>query len=283
MAQRVKRMIRVTLDFLDLRRNVWQLVREMRPTAFMPYLTQVFKEQMDLDLPTLPMYTKWIKARNWHHNMVLELEQLNLCPHLALAEHPKDNVHPSNEDTLVSHPQDYTATCQWMEDLLQQLANVQRNLQTSLNICGASQDEIEPLALPKPLQVDLRGGSGDASTTKPLQPVHDTGSKRHKGSASGDPDHPGRSLNPFPLQCDAKRCQLVRVLLDVAGGLPYPTCPELVENFQIRYRNLSDAECTTMANRIMVTINEYHLMCAVQDPTVVSPVIPDEILGLFPY
>ena len=96
-------MIRVTLDAMDLCQNVWQPVREMRPTAFMPYLAQVFKEQMGLDLPALPMYTKWIKARSWHHKMVLEQEQLNLCPHLAMAEHPKDNVCPPSEDTLMSH------------------------------------------------------------------------------------------------------------------------------------------------------------------------------------
>ena len=37
-----------------------------------------------------------------------------------------------------------------------------------------------------------------------------------------------------------------------------------------------------MANRIMVIINEYHLMYVVWDLTVVSPVVSDEILGAFP-
>ena len=67
---RVRQAIRAVLQWLEERREYWQLVREHDPIAFMNYLAQVVQEQTGLRLPALKWYTKWIKASSWRSSLV---------------------------------------------------------------------------------------------------------------------------------------------------------------------------------------------------------------------
>ena len=278
---RMRQAIRIVLQWLDDRREYWQPVREGDPITFMKYLAQVVQEQTSLILPTLKWYTKWIKATSWHNAVVLRQEQLNLCPHLVRAELPKPNIRPPSEDTMLSHRTDYAATHKWVEEALVTLAKVQQNLHTSITICKGDHREIKPLELPVPIQaVPSTSGGGDTSRA-PSTGL--TGNKRHKKSTLGDPSCPGRSLNPFPLNPDDdERRAMVKILLDTTGSFGYATCEEVAESIHAQYPDLDMEACQMMANRILVTIAEYHLLCTIQDPIVVSLVVPREVLASLP-
>ena len=209
---------------------------------------------------------------------MLRREQLNLCPHLVKAELPKPNIHPPSEDMMLSHRADYAATRKRVEEALVALAKAQQNLHTSITIRKGDHGEITPLELPAPIQaVPSTSGGGDAARA---QPTGSAGNKRHKRSASGDPSHPGRSLNPFPLNPDnEERRIMVKILLDTAGGFGFVTCKDMAISIHAQFPDLDMEACRKMANRILVTITEYHLMCTVRDPIVVSLVVPDEVLA----
>ena len=119
----------------------------------MPYLAAVFERQTGLALPTLAKYTKWIKAGSFYHGIICEREELNHTPHLAHVPAPNMNQRSPNEDTLISHRQEYKATFQQAETLLAALAKAQVNFTTSLAICREDDREVRTLSLPEPLQV----------------------------------------------------------------------------------------------------------------------------------
>ena len=276
---RIRQAIRVVLSWLEDRQEYWQPVREGDPIAFMKYLAQVVQEQTGLLLPALKKYTKWIKASSWHHAVVLKQEQLNLYPHLVGAEHPKPNVCSPSEDTMLSHRADYAATHRQVEEALVTLAKAQQNLHTSITIRKGDHGEITPLELPAPIQAapSTSGGGGDAAQA---QPTGSTENKRHKRSASGDPGRPGRSLNPFSLNPDdGERWAMVRILLNTAGSFGFTSCKDVAKSIHAWFPDLDMDACRRMANWVLVTIAQYHLMCTIWDPAVVSPVIPDEVLA----
>ena len=183
---------------------------------------------------------------------------------------------------MLSHRADYAAARKRVEEALVTLAKAQQNLHTSITIRKGDHGEITPLELPTPIQAvpSTSGGGGDAAWA---QLTGLAGDKRHKRSTLGDPGCPGRSLNPFPLNPDnGERRAMVRILLDTAGGFGFATCEDVAISIHARFPNLDMDACRRMVNRILVTIAEYHLMCTVRDPVVVSPVIPDEVLASLP-
>ena len=104
-----------------------------------------------------------------------------------------------------------------------------------------------------------------------------TTSKRQKRQATGEADHPGCSLNPFPLQADGDRRAMVEVLLNMVAGITHATSEEVAGYFQTKYPRMSPANARCGANQLLVTISKYQIMCALLDPSVVSPMIPSQI------
>ena len=119
---------------------------------------------------------------------------------------------------------------------------------------------------------------GAASAAPPLPPNHaPTTSKRQKRQATGEADHPGHSLNPFPLQADGDQRAMVEVLLNMAAGITHATSEEVARYFQTKYPKISPADARCGANQLSVTISEYHLMCALHDLSGVSSMVPSQI------
>ena len=104
-----------------------------------------------------------------------------------------------------------------------------------------------------------------------------TTSKRQKRQATSEADRPGRSLNPFPLQADGDRRAMVEILLNTAAGITHATSEEVARYFRTKYPRMSSADARHGANQLLVTISEYQLMCALHDPSVVSPVVSSQI------
>ena len=104
-----------------------------------------------------------------------------------------------------------------------------------------------------------------------------TTSKRQKRPATGEADHPGCSLNLFPLQADGDRRAMVEILLNTAAGITHATSEEVARYFQVRYPRMSAADARRRANQLLVSLSEYQLECAIHDPSVVSPVISSQI------
>ena len=84
-------------------------------------------------------------------------------------------------------------------------------------------------------------------------------------------------MNPFPLQADGDTRAMVEVLLNTAAGITHTTSEEVARYFQIKYPRMSSADARRGANQLLVTISEYQLMCALHNPSVVSPVVPSQI------
>ena len=164
------------------------------------------------------------------------------------------------------------------------LAKAQMNLLTSLVICRKDTREVKALSLPMPLEVQQpQSRAGDASlgatsaAPLPLPNRVPTTSKRQKRQATGEADHPGHSLNPIPLQADGNRRAMVEVLLNTAAGITHATSEEVAGYFQTKYPKMSPADARRGANQLLVTISEYQLMCALHNPSGVSPMVPPQI------
>ena len=104
-----------------------------------------------------------------------------------------------------------------------------------------------------------------------------TTSKKQKRPATSEADHPGRSLNLFPLQADGDRRAMVEILLNTAAGITHATSEEVARYFQIKYPRMSSADARREANQLLVTLSEYQLECTLHDLSVVSPVVSSQI------
>ena len=271
------------LRYLGTRREFWARLKEEDPLQLMPYLAAVFKRQTTLVLPILAKYKKWIKAGSFYHGIIRQQEELNHTPHLVTAPAPNMNQRSPNEDALISHHQEYKATLQQADTSLAALAKAQTNLLTSLAICRQDTREVKTLSLPKPLQArQPQSEAGDATGATPDAPLllvnrAPTTSKRQKRQATSEADHPGHSLNPFPLQADGDQRAMVEILLNTAAGITHATSEEVARYFQTKYPRMSSADACRGANQLLVTISEYQLMCALHNPSVVSPVVSSQI------
>ena len=272
------------LRYLGTRREYWAVLKEEDPLQLMPYLASAFERETTLALPALANYKKWIKPGSFYHAVILRCEELNHTPRLVMAQVPSMNQRSPNEDTLISHQQEYKAALLQADVSLATLAKAQMNFLTSLAICRKDTREVKALSLPVPLQVrQPQSGAGDATLgatlAAPPPPPNcaPTTSKRQKRQATGEADRPGRSLNPFPLQADSDRRAMVEVLLNTAAGITHATSEEVARYFQTKYPKISPADARRGANQLLVTISEYHLMCALHDPSGVSPVVPSQI------
>ena len=271
------------LRYLGTRREFWARLKEEDPLRLMPYLAAVFKRQTTLTLPALAKYKKWIKAGSFYHGIIIRHEEVNHTPHLAMAQVPNMNLRSPNEDALISHCQEYKAALQQADTSLATLAKAQMNLLTSLAICRKDTREVKTLSLPEPLQArQPQSGAGDATgaTSDALPPPSSrapTTSKRQKRQATSEADHPGCSLNLFPLQADGDRRAMVEILLNTAAGITHTTSEEVARYFRTKYPRMSSTDARRGANRLLVTISEYQLMCALHNLSVVSPVVSSQI------
>ena len=253
----------------------WAMLKEEDPLQLMPYLASAFERKTTLTLPTLANYKKWIKSGSFYHAVILRREELNHIPHLAFAQVPNMNQRSPNEDALISHRHEYKAALQQADVSLAALAKAQMNLLTSLVICRKDTREVKALSLPEPLQVwQPWSGAEDATVGATSVPAT---SKRQKRQATGEADHPGHSLNPFPLQADGDWRAIVQVLLNTVAGITHATSEDVARYFQTKYPRISPADARRGANQLLVTISEYQLMCALHDPSGVSPMIPSQI------
>ena len=271
------------LRYLGTCREFWARFKEEDPLQLMPYLASVFERQTTLALPALAKYKKWIKAGSFYHAIILQHEELNHTPHLTMAQVPNMNQRSPNKDALISHRQEYKAALQQADTSLTTLAKAQMNLLTSLVICRKDTREVKALSLPEPLQArQPQSGAGDttgATSDAPPLPSNraPATSKRQKRQATGEADRPGCSLNPFPLQVDSDRRAMVEVLLNTVVGITHATSEEVARYFQTKYPRMSSTDARHGANQLLVTISEYQLMCALHNPSVVSPVVSSQI------
>ena len=183
-----------------------------------------------------------------------------------------------NEDTLISHHQEYQRALGQTNASLATLAKAQANLAVSLRIGRKSQKEIKSLTLPPPIQAQPpQLAAGDASTSAVQAMAQGSPPKGHKRQATGEPERPGRPVKLFPLRSDLERRAYIKVLLDQVASLNYAASAEVVRYFENKYPRLSHAEAQRAANQLLVCLHEYHLMCALHGPTTVSPVLPKAI------
>ena len=70
---------------------------------------------------------------------------------------------------------------------------------------------------------------------------------------------------------------MVEILLNTAAGITHTTSEKVARYFRTKYPKMSSADACRGANQLLVTISEYQLMCALHDPSVVSPVVSSQI------
>ena len=70
---------------------------------------------------------------------------------------------------------------------------------------------------------------------------------------------------------------MVEILHNTVAGITHATSEEVARYFQTKYPRMSSADARREANQLLVTISEYQLMCALHNPSVVSPVVSSQI------
>ena len=60
----------------------WLDIKELAPLRYMHYVAKCFLDTTGHNLKGLALHTKWIRAQSYYHWKVVELNQLQYCPHL---------------------------------------------------------------------------------------------------------------------------------------------------------------------------------------------------------
>ena len=92
----------------------------------------------------------------------------------------------------------------------------------------------------------------------------------------------GQSTNPFPLQDNEGRHEVVQQLYWHAGGLT-PACHDVAAQGMARhYPDMGSGEAKSLNNQVLCMISEYHLMCLSQGSSCISLVLLEAAKDLLP-
>ena len=128
------------------------------------------------------------------------------------------------------------------------------------------------------------GGAGDgqswveqaeASATEEWRRSRPT---KHPRSASRRWE--GWSTNPFPLQDNEERCEMVQQLYWHAGELTLACHYVAAQGMARCYPGMESGTAKSLNNQALYMILEYHLMCLIQGSTCISPVLLEAAQGL---
>ena len=185
-------------------------MKEEKPLEYMPYMEHYFHTLTGVRLKGLSQFTGWIKPASYYHGVVAKKGQLHLCLHLAGTALPKGpQIHPS-QSCPVTQKEEETPT-------------------TSPPMLGTESSMTQGASSDPPVPMEI-GGVGDgwswveqAEASAKEEWRRDRPAKHHRSSSR---KWEGHSTNPFPLQDNKGRHEVVEQLYRHAGECP-PACHDV--------------------------------------------------------
>ena len=92
----------------------------------------------------------------------------------------------------------------------------------------------------------------------------------------------GRSTNPFPLQDNKGRHEVVEQLYQHAGECPLARHDVAAQEMAHHHPDMESGVAKSLNNQVLRMILEYHLTCLSQGPSYVSLVLPEAAKDLLP-
>ena len=92
----------------------------------------------------------------------------------------------------------------------------------------------------------------------------------------------GRSTNPFPLQDNKGRHEVVEQLYQHAGEYPLACHDVAAQGMACHHPDMESGMARSLNNQVLCMISEYHLTCLSQGPSYISPVLPEAAKDLLP-
>ena len=103
---------------------------------------------------------------------------------------------------------------------------------------------------------------------------------KHRRSSSRKQE--GRSTNPFPLQDNDGRHEVVQQLYWHAGELTPAHHDVAAQGMAHHHPDMEPHKAKSLNNQVLCMISEYHLMSLSQGSSCVSPVLPEAVKDLLP-
>ena len=230
----------------------------------MPYMESCFHTLTSIRLHGLSQFMGWIKPGSYYHGVVVKKGQLHRCLHLAGTELPKGlQVHPS-QSCQVTQKEEETPT-------------------TSPPMPGKEGSVTQGACSDPPIPMET-GGAGDGqSWVEQAQASSDEEWRRgrptkHHQSASRKWE--GQSTNPFPLQDNEGRHEVVQQLYQHAGELTTARHDVAAQGMARHYPDMQSRKAKSLNNQVLCMILEYHLMSLSQGFSSISPVLPEAVKDL---
>ena len=253
-------------EYLGQCQEEWKTIKEEKPLQYMPYMESRFQTITGIRLKGLSQFTGWIKPGSYYHGVVARKGQLHRCLHLAGTELPKGpQIHPS-QSRLVTQKEEETPT-------------------TSPPMPGKEGSVTQGAHSDPPTPMETGGAVDGQSGVEQAKASADEEWRRgrpakHHQSASRKRE--GQSTNPFPLQDDKGRCEVVQQLYWHAGGLT-PACHDVAgQGMAHHYPDMGLGEAKSLNNQVLCMISEYHPPCLSQGSSCISPVLLEAAKDLLP-
>ena len=254
------------LNHLGQPQDKWKTIKEDAPLEYMPYMEHQFLSLTGVRLKRLSQFTGWIKPGSYYHGVVARKGQLNMCLHLARIPPPmRPQICPSETWVLTQRTVEIPTASPRMPG--------KKGVATQ----GACSDAPTPMEM---------GGAGDGhSWVDQVEACLEEEWRRdrlakHPQASSGRQDP--HSINSFPLQDSNGRHEAVQQLYHHAGECT-PACHDVAaQGMATHHPDLEAGTTNSLNNMVLCMISEYHLMCLSQDPSYVSPVLPEAAKDLLP-
>ena len=253
------------LNHLGQSQDEWKTIKEETPLEYMSYMERQFLVLTCVKLKGLSQFTQWIKPGSYYHGVVARKGQLHLCLHLAGTVPPRGpQIHPSETQALTQKKVDTPTTSHPMPGREGSVTQ------------GARSDP------PIPMEI---GEAGDGQSWAEQVKVEEEGWRRDR-PAKQRRSLPRRqdvcSINPFSLQDSEGRHEAVQQLYCHAGELVPAHHDVAAQGMATHHPDLEAGMTKSLNNMVLCMISEYHLTCLSQDPSYVSPVLPEVAKNLLP-
>ena len=253
-------------EYLGQRQEEWKTIKEEKTLQYMPYMESHFHTLTGIKLKALSQFTGWIKPGSYYHGVVSRKGQLHMCLHLAGTEPPKGpQVHPSQSHPVTQKEEETPTTSPPMPGKEGSMTQ------------GAHSDP------PVPMET---GGAGDGqSWVEQAKASADEEWRRGRPAKchrSMSRKQEGRSTNPFLLQDNEGRHEVVQQLYWHAGGLTLARHDVAAQGMAHHYPDMGSGEAKSLSNQVLCMISEYHLMSLSQGTSCISPVLQEAAKDLLP-
>ena len=238
----------------------WLDIKELTPLQYMPYVVRCFQETTGHYLKGLNKHTRWIRARSYYHWKVVELNQLEHCPHLRGLPVTLGPMECPSE--------------------LQQPQKPNRPRAAATGASGHNRAEGQSTSRSSGEPSPMVGGAGDGQSWYDQVTREDARKNANKRKRTDtEQQAPGR---PFSLGSGSDREEVMSAIYEHMADQEPPQ--KNITSLAIRtyYPNFTLAAVRTVVSQVLCMIAEYHLACITRGSTTTSPILPKAIEQYLP-